>query len=176
MKKIKLTIVVTILLAFVAACSENEDYWRSGDWQTGEYVGTATLTATDKLFSEEPGTVIATGTGGFIFDENTGKDTFTLNPDTPLPSCHLETYGFIRKDEDDKEFPLQNTLKAYTGLTDTGMGCRAKIGGSEFYTEIQDGAFTRGQNGEIIFKITFSSGKSPYYTYEIHAHKKGWLW
>lgn len=176
MKKIKLIIVAAVFLALVAACSERENYWRSGDWQTGEYVGTATLTATDELFSEKPGTVIATGTGGFTFDENTGKALFTLNPDTPLPNCHLETYGFIRSDENDKEFPLQNTLQAYTGLTDTGMGCRAKVGGSEFYADVQNGSFSRGQNGEVIFKITFDNGKYPYYQYELHARKKGWLW
>lgn len=168
--------VVTILLAFVAACSEKEDYWRSGDWQTSEYVGTATLTATDGLSSEKPATVISTGTGGFTFDEGTGKASFTLNPNTPLPSCHLETYGFIRQDEDDKEFSLQNTSRAYTGLTDTGMGCRAKVSGNEFYVDLSNGSFTRGQNGEIIFKITFDNGKSPYYKYELHARKKGWLW
>lgn len=176
MKKIKLIIVATALLALVAACSEKEKYWESGDWQTGEYVGTRTLTTTDDFSSKEQGKVIATGTRGFEFDKSKGKAMFTLNPDTPLPSCHLETYGFINYDGADKEFPLQNTLKAYTGLTDTGMGCRAKAGGREFYVDLNNGSFTRGQNGEVIFKITFDNDNAPYYHYELHAHKKGWLW
>lgn len=169
LKKIKLIIVATAFITFIAACSEGEHYWRNADWQQGEYVGTSTLTQSERIF--EPGTVVATGKGSITFDKS-GK--FTMNEDTPLPGCHLETYALASTDDED--FPLQNTLDAYNGETNTGLGCRAKVNGEAFRAELQNGSFSRGKDGEVIFKIMFSSGKAPYYEYELRAHKKGWLW